>query len=59
MAILVYNYECQLSTVGTYYWYTVYFQYNNYGQLSSLGALSSQDMRYKSKKFIQKILAGA
>ena len=49
MAILAYNCECQLSTVGTYYRHTVYFQYN---QLSSLGALSSQCMQSKSKKII-------
>ena len=52
MEILAYNCECQLSTVGTHYRHTVYFQYS---QLSSLGALSSQRMQSKSKKIIQKI----
>ena len=56
MEILIYSCECQLLTVGTYYWQPVC---NNYDQLLSLGALSSQHMQSKSKKIIQKILAGA
>ena len=50
MAILAYNYECQLSTVGTYYRHPVYFQYI---KLLSLGAFLSQCMQSKSKKILQ------